>query len=46
MKNAVCARKQPDFFFCFGIDNLSNFAAGKSLGKFGGCVVDNNTFFF
>ena len=33
-------------FICFGIDNLSNFAAGKSLGKFGGFVVDNNTFFF
>ena len=38
-KNLTC-------FICFGIGNLSNFAVVKSLRKFGGCLVGNNTFFF
>ena len=35
--------KNPTCFNCFGICNLSNFV--KSLRKFGGCLVNNNTFF-
>ena len=38
--------KNPSCFICFDIGNLSNFAAIKSLGKFGGCLVYNNTFFY
>ena len=38
--------KNPTCFICFGIGYLSNFAFVKSLCKFGGCLVDNNTFFF
>ena len=44
MIDAVRAKKKP--FICFGIGNLSNFAVIKSLPKFGGCLVDNNAFFF
>ena len=38
-KNATC-------FIYFGIVNLSNIAVVKSLHKFEGCLVENNTFFF
>ena len=38
--------KNPNSFICFGIVNLSNFDVVKSLGKVGGFLVDNNTFFF
>ena len=38
--------KNPTSFICFSIGNLSNFVVVKSLRKFGGCLVDNNTFFF
>ena len=38
-KNQIC-------FICFSIGNLSNFAVVKSLGKFGGCLMDNNAFSF
>ena len=38
--------KNPTSFICFGIGNLSNFAVVRSLRKFGGCLVDNNNFFF
>ena len=38
--------KSPTGFICFGIGNLSNFALVKSLHKFRGCLVNNNTFFF
>ena len=38
--------KNPTCFTIFGMGNLSNFAVVKGLCKFGGCVVDNNTFFF
>ena len=37
--------KNPTCLICFGINNLSNFAAGQNLRKFGGCLADNNTFF-
>ena len=43
---AVRARKKSPCFICFGIGNLSNFAVVKRLRRFGGCLVDNNTFFF
>ena len=47
MIDTVSARKKsPTCFICFGIGNLSNFAMVKTLRKFGGCLVDNNTFFF
>ena len=36
--------KNPTCFICFGIGNLPNFAVVKSLRKFWGCLVDNNTF--
>ena len=36
-KNPAC--------FCFGMGNLSNFTIVKCLCKFGGCLVDNITFF-
>ena len=29
---------------CFGISNLSNFVVVKSFRKFGGCLVDDNTY--
>ena len=32
-------------FICFCLDNISNFAVIKSLRKFGGCLVDDHTFF-
>ena len=32
-------------FICFGIGNLSNFAVVKSLHKFWGCLLDNNTLY-
>ena len=38
--------KNPTCFISFGIGNLSNFAVVKSLHKFGGSLLDNNTFFF
>ena len=38
--------KNPSCFICFGIGNLSNFAVVESLRKFGGSLLDNNTFFF
>ena len=38
-KNLTCC-------VCFSIGNLSDFALVKSLRKSGGCLVDNNTFFF
>ena len=38
--------KNPTYFLCFDIGNLSNFAVVKSLRKSGGCLLDNNTFFF
>ena len=38
--------KNPTCFICFGLGNLSDFAVVKCLGKFGGYLVDNNTFFF
>ena len=37
--------KNPNSFICFDVGNLSNFAVVKSLHKFGGSLVDNNTFF-
>ena len=50
MIDAARARKKSNLFYlyfiCFGIANLSNFAVVKSLHKFGGCLVDNTTFFF
>ena len=47
MIDAICARKKIQLvLFFFGIGNLSNFAVVKSLPKFGGCLVDNNTFLF
>ena len=46
MTDAVNAVKNPTCFICFGIGNLSNFAVVKSLHKFGGCLLDNNTSFF
>ena len=45
MMDEVSARKKSNCFICFGIGNLSNLAVIKSLCKFGGQVVDNNTFF-
>ena len=33
-------------FIYFGIGNLSNFAVVKSFRNFGGCLVDDNNFFF
>ena len=45
MIDAVSARKNLICFIYFGIVILSNFAVVKSLRKFGGCLVDNNTFF-
>ena len=45
MIDAVRARKNPTCFICFGIGNLLNFVVVKSLRKFGGFLVDNNTFF-
>ena len=36
-KNLIC-------FIYFGIVNLSNFAVVKGLPRFGGGLVDNNTF--
>ena len=38
--------KNPACFICFGIGNLSNFAVVESLRKFGGSLLDHNTFFF
>ena len=38
--------KNPTCFICFCIGDLSNFAVVKSFRKFGGCAVDNNSFFF
>ena len=43
---AVSARKISNFFFCFDMDNVLSFAVVKNLRKFGGCLLDNNTFFF
>ena len=43
MIDAVRTREKSNLFCLFG--NLSNFAVVKSLGKFGGFLVDN-TFFF
>ena len=45
MIDAVRARKKIQLV-CFGVGNLPNFAVVKSLREFGGCLVDNNTFFF
>ena len=36
----------PTCVIWFGVGNLSNFAVVKSLSKFGGCLVDNNSFYF
>ena len=44
MITAVRTREKSNLFCLFG--DLSNFAVVKSLRKFGGCLVDNNTFFF
>ena len=38
--------KNPTCFISVGIGNPSNFAVVKSLRKFEGFLVDNNTFFF
>ena len=38
--------KNPTCFVYFDTTNLSNFALVKSLHKFGGCLVGDNTFFF
>ena len=46
MIDAVSGRKKSNLFYWFGIGNLSNFAMVKNLRKFGGCLVDKNTFFF
>ena len=46
MIDAVCKRKKSNLFYLFCFGNLSNFAVVKSLRKFGGCLVNNNTFFF
>ena len=46
MIDAVRAREKSNLFICYGIGNLSNFAVVQSLRKFGGCLVNNNTFFF
>ena len=47
MIDVVRERKKPNLFYLFWyISNLSNFAVVKSLHKFRGCLVDNNTFFF
>ena len=45
MKDVVRARKNIQLI-CFGISYLSNFVVIKSLGTFGGFLVDNNYFFF
>ena len=39
-------RKNLTCFVYFDTGNLSNFAVIKSLHKFGGCSVGDNTFFF
>ena len=38
--------KNPTCFIWLGVGNLSNFAVVKNLSKFGGCLADNNTFYF
>ena len=38
--------KYRTYFFCFDMDNILSFAVVKNLRKFGGCLLDNNTFFF
>ena len=38
--------KYRTYFFRFDMDNILSFAVVKNLRKFGGCLLDNNTFFF
>ena len=42
----LAQEKNPTYFICFGLGNVSNFEIVKSLRKLGGCLVDNNNFFF
>ena len=46
MIDAVRAGKNQICFICLAIGNLSDYSVVKSLHKFGGFLVDNNTFFF
>ena len=42
---SLTQRKNSTCFICFGISNLSDLAIVKSLSKFGGCLLNNNTNF-